>query len=106
MASGSDEAYTVNEAWSRLGFGRFQALLLVLMGTGKVAEGMETMLLSFVGAVRQGRVGRLRRGGGPRHQRRLRRDCRGVVRRRPLFRQIREEVRAVYFRPVDPQACY
>jgi MFS family permease len=49
MASGSDEAYTVDEALSRLGFGRFQALLLVLMGTGKVAEAMEAMLLSFVG---------------------------------------------------------
>ncbi|CAL5083589.1 unnamed protein product [Urochloa decumbens] len=47
-ASGA-ETYTTNEALSRLGFGRFQALLLGFLGTGWVAEAMEVMLLSFVG---------------------------------------------------------
>jgi hypothetical protein len=43
------ETYTTDEALSRLGFGRFQALLLGFLGTGWVAEAMEVMLLSFVG---------------------------------------------------------
>ncbi|XP_039797877.1 uncharacterized protein LOC120662883 [Panicum virgatum] len=43
------EAYTTDEALSRLGFGRFQALLLGFLGTGWVAEAMEVLLLSFVG---------------------------------------------------------
>ncbi|CAM0145306.1 unnamed protein product [Urochloa decumbens] len=47
-ASGT-ETYTTDEALSRLGFGRFQALLLGFLGTGWVAEAMEVMLLSFVG---------------------------------------------------------
>ncbi|GJN32794.1 hypothetical protein PR202_gb21324 [Eleusine coracana subsp. coracana] len=47
--SGVEASYTTDEALSRLGFGRFQALLLVLLGTGWVAEAMEVMLLSFVG---------------------------------------------------------
>ncbi|TKW35430.1 hypothetical protein SEVIR_2G371700v4 [Setaria viridis] len=47
-ASGA-ETYTTDEALSRLGFGRFQALLLGFLGTGWVAEAMEVMLLSFVG---------------------------------------------------------
>ncbi|TVU38331.1 hypothetical protein EJB05_11694, partial [Eragrostis curvula] len=41
--------YTTDEALSRLGFGRFQALLLVVLGTGWVAKAMEIMPLSFVG---------------------------------------------------------
>ncbi|TVU38323.1 hypothetical protein EJB05_11686 [Eragrostis curvula] len=53
MAGGGSGAeactYTTDEALSRLGFGRFQALLLVFLGTGWVAEAMEVMLLSFVG---------------------------------------------------------
>ncbi|KAG2646302.1 organic cation/carnitine transporter 7-like isoform X2 [Panicum virgatum] len=51
MAGGGSgaEAYTTDEALSRLGFGRFQALLLGFLGTGWVAEAMEVMLLSFVG---------------------------------------------------------
>lgn len=48
-ASGAEAYYTTEEALSRLGFGRFQALLLVFLGTGWVAEAMEVMLLSFVG---------------------------------------------------------
>ncbi|CAD6223426.1 unnamed protein product [Miscanthus lutarioriparius] len=46
--SGTEE-YTTDEALSRLGFGRFQVLLLGFLGTGFVAEAMEVMLLSFVG---------------------------------------------------------
>ncbi|KAL6856024.1 hypothetical protein ACP4OV_018826 [Aristida adscensionis] len=53
MAAGGGEAetrtYTTDEALSRLGFGRFQALLLGVLGTGWVAEAMEIMMLSFVG---------------------------------------------------------
>ncbi|KAK3125430.1 hypothetical protein QOZ80_7BG0604820 [Eleusine coracana subsp. coracana] len=50
---GSDDAetctYTTDEALSRLGFGRFQALVLGFLGTGWIAEAMEIMLLSFIG---------------------------------------------------------
>ncbi|KAL6657751.1 hypothetical protein ACP70R_005531 [Stipagrostis hirtigluma subsp. patula] len=53
MAGGVSDAgeptYTTDEALSRLGFGRFQALLLGVLGTGWVAEAMEIMMLSFVG---------------------------------------------------------
>ncbi|KAL6656803.1 hypothetical protein ACP70R_004583 [Stipagrostis hirtigluma subsp. patula] len=53
MAGGGSDAdgstYTTDEALSRVGFGRFQALVLGLLGTGWVAEAMEIMLLSFVG---------------------------------------------------------
>ncbi|KAL6856137.1 hypothetical protein ACP4OV_018939 [Aristida adscensionis] len=49
MAGGTGAAYTTDEALSRLGFGRFQALLLLFLGAGSVGEAMETMLLSFVG---------------------------------------------------------
>ncbi|XP_062190760.1 organic cation/carnitine transporter 7-like [Phragmites australis] len=51
MAGGGSggEAYTTDEALSRLGFGRFQVLLLGFLGTGWVADAMEVMLLSFVG---------------------------------------------------------
>lgn len=47
--SGAEASFTTDEALSRLGFGRFQVLLLVFLGTGWVAEAMEVMLLSFVG---------------------------------------------------------
>nr|CAB3458381.1 unnamed protein product [Digitaria exilis] len=47
--SGAEAYYTTDEALSQLGFGRFQALLLVFLGTGWVADAMEVMLLSFVG---------------------------------------------------------
>ncbi|KAL6856139.1 hypothetical protein ACP4OV_018941 [Aristida adscensionis] len=46
---GEGSAYTTEEALSSVGFGRFQALVLVLLGTGWVAEAMEIMLMSFVG---------------------------------------------------------
>ncbi|CAM0958453.1 unnamed protein product [Alopecurus aequalis] len=43
------ETYTTDEALTAVGFGRFQALVLVYAGVGWVAESMELMLLSFVG---------------------------------------------------------
>ncbi|KAL6656800.1 hypothetical protein ACP70R_004580 [Stipagrostis hirtigluma subsp. patula] len=50
--AGEDEAsthYTTDDALSRVGFGRFQALVLAYSGVGWIAEAFETMLLSFVG---------------------------------------------------------
>ncbi|KAM7480722.1 hypothetical protein LguiB_005305 [Lonicera macranthoides] len=41
--------YTLDEALSTIGFGKFQGLVLVYAGLGWVAEAMEMMLLSFVG---------------------------------------------------------
>ncbi|TVT99744.1 hypothetical protein EJB05_54869 [Eragrostis curvula] len=49
MAGAEACTYTTDEALSRLGFGRFQAMLLVVLGTGWIAEAMEIMLQSFVG---------------------------------------------------------
>ncbi|KAJ4963594.1 hypothetical protein NE237_023533 [Protea cynaroides] len=46
---GGSPVYTVDEALSSLGFGKFQCLLLAYAGIGWVAEAMEMMLLSFVG---------------------------------------------------------
>uniref|UniRef100_A0ACD5X5E9 Uncharacterized protein n=2 Tax=Avena sativa TaxID=4498 RepID=A0ACD5X5E9_AVESA len=43
------ETYTTDIALSAMGFGKFQALVLVYAGMGWVAESMELMLLSFVG---------------------------------------------------------
>ncbi|KAL5217775.1 hypothetical protein ABZP36_018459 [Zizania latifolia] len=43
------ETYTTDEALALMGFGKFQALVLVYAGMGWVAESMELMLLSFVG---------------------------------------------------------
>ncbi|XP_072989680.1 organic cation/carnitine transporter 7-like [Typha latifolia] len=43
------ESYTVDDALMSMGFGRFQALVLVYSGMGWVSEAMEMMLLSFVG---------------------------------------------------------
>uniref|UniRef100_A0ACD6A353 Uncharacterized protein n=1 Tax=Avena sativa TaxID=4498 RepID=A0ACD6A353_AVESA len=43
------ETYTTDSALSAMGFGKFQALVLVYAGMGWVAESMELMLLSFVG---------------------------------------------------------
>lgn len=47
--SRAEASFTADEALSRLGFGRFQAFLLVFLGIGWRAEAMEVMLLSFVG---------------------------------------------------------
>ncbi|WOK92085.1 organic cation/carnitine transporter 7 isoform X1 [Canna indica] len=41
--------YTVDDALISVGFGKFQALVLVYAGMGWVSEAMEVMLLSFVG---------------------------------------------------------
>jgi MFS family permease len=41
--------YTIDDALSVMGFGKFQALVLVYAGMGWVAEAMELMLLSFLG---------------------------------------------------------
>ncbi|KAD1397639.1 hypothetical protein E3N88_05790 [Mikania micrantha] len=41
--------YTLDEALSAIGFGRFQVIVLAYSGLGWVAEAMEMMLLSFVG---------------------------------------------------------
>ncbi|MQL85815.1 hypothetical protein Taro_018359, partial [Colocasia esculenta] len=41
--------YTMDEALSSIGFGRFQLLVLAYAGMGWVSEAMEMMLLSFVG---------------------------------------------------------
>ncbi|WCJ34857.1 Synaptic vesicle 2-related protein [Euphorbia peplus] len=41
--------YTLDEALSAVGFGRFQAFILVYAGIGWFSEAMEIMILSFVG---------------------------------------------------------
>ncbi|CAL4941570.1 unnamed protein product [Urochloa decumbens] len=43
------ETYTTDDALTAMGFGKFQALVLVYAGTGWLADSMELMLLSFVG---------------------------------------------------------
>ena len=43
------ETYTTDDALSMMGFGKFQALVLIYAGMGWVAEAMELMLLSFLG---------------------------------------------------------
>ncbi|KAI3790561.1 hypothetical protein L2E82_03682 [Cichorium intybus] len=42
-------SYTLDEALSAIGFGKFQVIVLAYAGLGWVAEAMEMMLLSFVG---------------------------------------------------------
>ncbi|KAL5196781.1 hypothetical protein ABZP36_000293 [Zizania latifolia] len=64
MAGGAEETYTTDDALTRAGFGRFQALVLAYACVGWIAEAMEIMLLSFVGVVREGGMGGVRRGGG------------------------------------------
>lgn len=53
MTIGSEDeratAYTVDEALMKLGFGKFQVMVLAYAGMGWVSEAMEMMLLSFVG---------------------------------------------------------
>lgn len=48
-----DQSYTLDEALSAVGFGKFQGLVLAYAGLGWVAEAMEMMLLSFVGTAFQ-----------------------------------------------------
>ncbi|RLN16931.1 organic cation/carnitine transporter 7-like [Panicum miliaceum] len=43
------ETYTTDDALTAMGFGKFQALVLVYAGTGWLADSMELMLLSLVG---------------------------------------------------------
>ncbi|XP_062200885.1 organic cation/carnitine transporter 7-like isoform X2 [Phragmites australis] len=43
------ETYTTDDALTAMGFGRFQALVLVYAGTGWLTDAMELMLLSFLG---------------------------------------------------------
>lgn len=42
-------SYTLDEAFSAIGFGNFQVIVLAYAGLGWIAEAMEMMLLSFVG---------------------------------------------------------
>lgn len=42
--------YTLDEALNHVEFGKFQILVLVYAGLGLVAEAMEVMILSFIGA--------------------------------------------------------
>ncbi|CAN0920549.1 Organic cation/carnitine transporter 7 [Linum grandiflorum] len=44
-----ESSYTVEEALTAAGFGKFQLLLLAYAGMGSFAEAMEMMILSFVG---------------------------------------------------------
>ncbi|CAA2969717.1 organic cation carnitine transporter 7-like [Olea europaea subsp. europaea] len=41
--------YTLDEALAKVGFGKFQVLVLVYAGLGSMAEAMEVMILSFIG---------------------------------------------------------
>ncbi|TVU30901.1 hypothetical protein EJB05_22554 [Eragrostis curvula] len=43
------ETYTTDDALTAMGFGKFQAFVLVYAGTGWLADAMELMLLSFLG---------------------------------------------------------
>lgn len=50
-ATGSVATYTVDGAIDAIGFGRFQWLLMCVIGLSWVADAMEMMLLSFLGPV-------------------------------------------------------
>lgn len=43
--------YTLDEALTSLGFGKFQYLVLCYAGLGSMAEAFEIMILSFIGPV-------------------------------------------------------
>lgn len=45
--------YTLDEALSAVGFGRFQGLALAFAGLGWISDAMEMMLLSFIGPALQ-----------------------------------------------------
>lgn len=45
----NSDTYTVEDALTSVGFGKFQKLLLFYAGLGLISEAMEMMLLSFVG---------------------------------------------------------
>ncbi|XP_042001117.1 organic cation/carnitine transporter 7-like [Salvia splendens] len=46
----SELVYTLDEALAMVGFGKFQGLLLAYGGVGYIADAMEIMILSFIGA--------------------------------------------------------
>lgn len=46
---GPGQVYTLDEALTIVGFGKFQAFVLVYAGLGTMAEAMEIMILSFIG---------------------------------------------------------
>ncbi|PNT61812.1 hypothetical protein BRADI_5g21097v3 [Brachypodium distachyon] len=56
MEDEQSATYTVDDALLSSGFGRFQILILSYAGIGLIAEAMEMMLLSFVGAYSWGVV--------------------------------------------------
>ena len=41
--------YSIDEAFTHVGFGKYQCLVLVYAGLGLFAEAMEMMILSFIG---------------------------------------------------------
>lgn len=45
--------YTLDEALSVVGFGRFQGLALAFAGLGWISDAMEMMLLTFIGPALQ-----------------------------------------------------
>ncbi|PIN12689.1 Synaptic vesicle transporter SV2 (major facilitator superfamily) [Handroanthus impetiginosus] len=49
----SNAMYTLDEALSSVGFGKYQGLLLAFGGLGWVGEAMELMILSFIGSAVQ-----------------------------------------------------
>ena len=46
-------SYTVDEAISAIGMGKFQYMLFAFAGVGAIGEAMELMLLSYVGLAAQ-----------------------------------------------------
>ena len=58
LQMGNDRsAYTVDEALTAMGFGKFQVLGLIYAGMGWLTEAMEMMLLSFIGPTVQSEWG-------------------------------------------------
>ena len=51
------QKYSIDDALTATGFGKFQILLLAYAGMGWVSEAMEMMLLSFVGPAVQAEWG-------------------------------------------------
>ncbi|KAL3825512.1 hypothetical protein ACJIZ3_021541 [Penstemon smallii] len=49
----SNPVYTLDEALTTIGFGKYQGLLLAYGGLGWIAEAMEMMILSFIGSAVQ-----------------------------------------------------
>ncbi|KAL1531256.1 organic cation/carnitine transporter 7-like isoform X2 [Salvia divinorum] len=46
----SDHVYSLDEALATVGFGKYQGLMLAYGGLGYIADAMEIMILSFIGA--------------------------------------------------------